>query len=311
VAYALFGALTVHALRRRSAVTEGEAPDTWYEVVGLPLLFLGCAVLIRDRFETPEGAAIAAAWAAFTVVFMALDGASHRARHLAVVLTAVMIGSGALLHHDDLARMVAFAVVAVAGVFTLSRVRGAALLLPIGLSLALGTLVAIREYERRESWTYMPFLNEVALAAVTVVVAYGVLSWLVPRALAAAVKDGAPRLSAEPLTAMRLLGPVAAFLWARQELVGAFSSDVATFLVITFYAVCGVGTILLGRARSVSALRQVGLVLSLYAAVKVVSEASGVDRIGLRVGSYLVVGGFLLGVGYLYRTALPPVDSES
>jgi uncharacterized membrane protein len=72
-----------------------------------------------------------------------------------------------------------------------------------------------------------------------------------------------------------------------------------------------VGTILLGRSRGVSGLRQAGLVLSLYAAVKVVLESSGVDRIGLRVGSYLVVGAFLLGVGYLYRGGAPAVAPES
>ena len=92
---------------------------------------------------------------------------------------------------------------------------------------------------------------------------------------------------------------------------GIASTSGSATQVITYYALTGVGAILLGRARAVSALRQTGLILSLYAAWKVVMEASDVDRIGLRVGSYLVVGVFLLGVGYLYRAGVPDVASES
>jgi hypothetical protein len=47
----------------------------------------------------------------------------------------------------------------------------------------------------------------------------------------------------------------------------------------------------------------VGLALALYAALKAFAQASGLDAVGLRVGSYLLVGGFLLAVGYWYRAA--------
>ena len=310
VAYALFGTITAHALRRRSSATEREGPDTWYEVVGLPLIFLGSALLVRDRIDDPQGAAIAAVWAALTVVFVYVDGASHRARHLAVILTAAVVASAAMLHDRELARIVAFALVALAGVFTFARERGPSLLLPIALSLGFATLRAVILYDQRAHWSYTPFLNDVSLAAAAIVVAYAAQSWIVPRTLGARDAKEGPWNAVETRTALRLLGPVAAFLWVREELVGAVSSDIATFLVITYYAVTGVGTILLGRSRGVSGLRQAGLVLSLYAAVKVVLQASDVDRIGLRVGSYLIVGAFLLGVGYLYRGGAPTVSSE-
>ena len=37
--------------------------------------------------------------------------------------------------------------------------------------------------------------------------------------------------------------------------------------------------------------------------MKALAEASALATVGLRVGSYLLVGGFLLGVGWWYRAA--------
>ncbi|AHG92370.1 hypothetical protein J421_4835 (plasmid) [Gemmatirosa kalamazoonensis] len=55
--------------------------------------------------------------------------------------------------------------------------------------------------------------------------------------------------------------------------------------------------------RRIPAARQAGLALALYAALKAIVQASTLDPVGLRVGSYLLVGGFLLGVGWWYRAA--------
>ena len=95
----------------------------------------------------------------------------------------------------------------------------------------------------------------------------------------------------------------AALLWGRQEFAEAVSPDVSTFLLIGYFAAAGIGAIALGRARSVPAARQIGLVLALYASLKAFVQASALDAVGLRVGSYLLVGGFLLAVGYWYRAA--------
>lgn len=313
VAYALLGALIAHASRRRAAATGDGGPDTWYEAVGAPLMLLLCAVSIDDRYKTPEGAAIAAAWIALTVVFLQLDGATRRSRHLAVILTAAIIASFGLFEGDDVARVAAFSTVAVLGLFAFERFRGTALFLPIGFALFAGAMRSIILYQLRDAWSYTPFVNHASLAAATVVAAALLLSWVAPRVLATSDTRPAPGPWRDDttLTVLRVLGPLLAFVWVRAELAEAFSSDIATFLLITYYAITGVGAILLGRARAVSALRQTGLVLSLYAAWKVVMEASDVDRIGLRVGSYLVVGVFLLGVGYLYRAGVPDVASES
>ncbi|MFN0100299.1 MAG: hypothetical protein ACKVS7_16665, partial [Gemmatimonadaceae bacterium] len=100
---------------------------------------------------------------------------------------------------------------------------------------------------------------------------------------------------------MRIAGPFVAFLWFREEFAYAFSADIAVFLLISYYAVLGVVMIGVGRRRSVAALRNVGLAMALYAGLKAGAQASDIDAIGWRVASYLIVGAFLLGVGYWYR----------
>jgi hypothetical protein len=92
-----------------------------------------------------------------------------------------------------------------------------------------------------------------------------------------------------------------AFFWGHLELRCAFSADVSTFLLIAYYATCGVFAIQQGRVRGEGRLRQVGLSLSVLAALYAILAASNVQQIGLRVGSYLLVGVFLLGVAWWYR----------
>jgi len=90
------------------------------------------------------------------------------------------------------------------------------------------------------------------------------------------------------------------FLWGNTELSRAYSADVATFLLILYYAAVGVAAIFVGRARGIRVLRQVGLGLAIFAALKAIADASSL-AIGLRVGSYLLAGLFLLAVAYWYR----------
>ena len=80
-----------HALRRRSASTEDGGPDTWVEVVGMPLVLLLVALWGDELWRERAAAGVAAAWIAVTAVFLRLDGAAHRARHLSVILVAVLI----------------------------------------------------------------------------------------------------------------------------------------------------------------------------------------------------------------------------
>ncbi|MFL5608508.1 MAG: hypothetical protein ACJ8AD_18785, partial [Gemmatimonadaceae bacterium] len=85
------------------------------------------------------------------------------------------------------------------------------------------------------------------------------------------------------------------------EMAQAFSPDLSSFLLIAYYAACGLASIVAGRILGVQPLRLAGLTLAIYAAVKAVVEASLITGVLLRVGAYGAVGVFLLGAGYLYR----------
>lgn len=87
------------------------------------------------------------------------------------------------------------------------------------------------------------------------------------------------------------------------ELAGGWTPDVAAFLLIAYYAACGLGSILAGRRFGVGRLRLAGLALAIYAAVKAIVEASDIGEVLLRVGAYGAVGVFLLAAGYVYREA--------
>ncbi len=96
------------------------------------------------------------------------------------------------------------------------------------------------------------------------------------------------------------MGGVLTFLWIHVELSHAISLDVSTFLLVAYYAVTGILAIGIGRWRSIPLLRQLGLALSVFAAIKAMVETSSLS-IGWRVGGYLLAGIFLLGVAYWYR----------
>jgi hypothetical protein len=148
----------------------------------------------------------------------------------------------------------------------------------------------------RPAYAYSPFLTPESVAAGAVTAAWSAIAWRVWR-------DGADVFSRADRRLVVAAAGTIALLWGRQEFAQAVSPDVSTFLLIGYFAVAGIAAIALGRARTVPAARQVGLALALYAALKAFFQASTLDAVGLRVGSYLGVGGFLLAVGYWYRAA--------
>jgi len=99
------------------------------------------------------------------------------------------------------------------------------------------------------------------------------------------------------------LGTVIGFaiIWGRMEVAEAFSRDLATFLLIAYYAACGVASIVIGRRLGIQRLRVGGLMLAIYAALKAVMNASDISGVLLRVAAYGAVGVFLLGAAYGYR----------
>ena len=99
---------------------------------------------------------------------------------------------------------------------------------------------------------------------------------------------------------------VLAFVWGRAELGQMISHDVATFAIILYYAVVGILLIWRGRRIGAPLLRHAGLGLAVWAALTALGRAADVQEILLRVGSYLGVGAFLLGVAWWYRADSAP-----
>jgi hypothetical protein len=253
---------------------------------------------------------VAAVWVGFGAVATFTSPRVQRGLHLALALTALAFA--VLLAPDNNVRDVAaLAAVAVAASVLLRDERRTILLLPLGIGLLASSLIAYGLLDDRLRYEYTPFMSIASLTALLATLGWLAASFIATRGVAKS-ESLAVGSAAEALEGpMRVAGPLVAFLWVREELVYAFSTDIAVFLLISYYAILGVVLIGVGRSKSIAALRHVGLALALYAGLKAGAQASDIDAIGWRVGSYLIVGAFLLGVGYWYRARDIDVDQGS
>jgi uncharacterized membrane protein len=101
---------------------------------------------------------------------------------------------------------------------------------------------------------------------------------------------------------MTVMGVSFGVTWAYAVIGGLLRENVDPDLARRSLWTFALGNPLYLLAIGVSLL-SAGLALAIYAALKAVAQASGLSAIGLRVGSYLLVGCFLLGVAYWYRAA--------
>ena len=276
----------------------------------LPLLFLFAALAALPEPASVTGAVTAGLWAAAALVLAYLERDARRARHLATGATAAAAAIGLGLADMPVGLVAALAAHAAAFSLILRRERAAALALPIVLALVGASALAIRLLEERIPYAYPPLLTSASLAAACAAAGWWIFAWNTSRAdIWSGVSS--PERSR---TLVRLLGAAFTFLWIHIELAHAFSPDASTFLLIAYYALAGVGAIFAGRARGIAAARAIGLVLSLVAAAKAIVQAMSIGNVVLRVGSYALVGGFLLAVAYWYRAtgegepapAIPP-----
>ena len=278
----------------------------------LPIAFLIVAVLALPESRGVLGAGVAGSWTLLSLAAARLDLARRRQPALVVAgaaaTTAVVLG---------LARHPVAGVAGLALVGTLLALLAARLaergepsrlvLFPSVFALVTGSLWAQTLLAQRPAYGYTPFLTRPSLAGLAAVGGWAAFAWIVARARWAQptpIAVGAGATAGPPIPGRALvaaLGVVAAFLWGREELARAFSRDLATFLLIGYYAAAGVAAIFVGRRRTVAGARRIGLALAVYAALKALSQSAGLDDVALRVGSFLVVGLFLLGVAYWYR----------
>jgi hypothetical protein len=286
-AVAVVGAMSAYVFIETRAVTR-EAEIAGGLVLPVGFLLAGMMAVGLDR---REGAIVAAAWTAGAFLLARLSS-GRQDLHLMTAGLSLLAAVLVALFENPVACVSALSAAAGLIAYTARRFDLHRPLIPalMGLAVAVAWSQALL-MDRGDAGP--AFLTSESAAALAVVVAALTVRWI-----ALPVAEQGREL-------FDIVAGLALFLWMRIELSQGFPSDTATFLLILYYAVFGLAAIALGRARGPVALRVVGLALALYAAAKAVMEASSLTMIGMRVGSYLLVGGFLLAVAYWYRAAAP------
>ena len=267
----------------------------------LPLVSLGLAYAGAGTGRVRG--AVFAAWTLFALAAWRVERAhSDDERAGAHLLAAAYLGCFAVtpwLWDTPLAFVAGLAGwgVVIAG---LCAAEGSALPL-VGVVLAVGgaALSAIDQLASRSAYDYTPFLTRSSGSAACAALGIAVAGALIGRGA-----GNAGRVAGRPVRLGVLIGFL--ILWGRMEMAQAFSHDLASFLLTSYYAACGVGSIVAGRRLGIGRLRVAGLVLALYAAFKALVEVTEIESLLLRVGAYGAVGVFLLGAGWLYRERTEP-----
>ncbi|MEP6990366.1 MAG: DUF2339 domain-containing protein [bacterium] len=298
----LLAAVTYAAL-----LTRRPAARLWtVSAVALPFVSLGAAYP-GAASGTAQGW-ILALWSVFAFVAWQVERRrGEPVRSGAHLLAAVLLGCLAVtawLWHNPLlfvSGLAGWAVVAAA----LARHEESALpLAGVGVALGGAMLSAFDQLASRGAYSYAPFATRSSVSALMAAVGIAAAGELIGRGDGSA-DEVAPR-------AVRL-GVLIGFVivWGRMEVAHAFNPDLASFLLTSYYAACGVASIVAGRRLVIGRLRVAGLCLALYAAFKAVAEVTDIGSVPLRVGAYAAVGVFLLGAGYLYRDARTPSLAEA
>jgi uncharacterized membrane protein len=299
VALAAFGTVTLYVALRGVSWMPGVALSTGLLALGF-LLAAQLALPAPDSF--PE-ALVAMGWAAMAAIAARFAAPEQREQHLLVAGLSGLAAIPLLLEDRRLLAVPALAAYGAGVAHLARRLDSRTLLLPVALAFLLGGGWAFALLEARPAYAYAPFLGVASATALALVVSV----WLAAREAAPLLHD--PAEEARPPAIVAALGPVALFLWGREELRRAGSPDLAGFLVIAYYAATGVGLIFDGRRRGSDVERRIGLALAVFAALKAIVQASGFTGIGLRVATYLLVGAFLLGVAYWYRAGAEGADT--
>ena len=167
-------------------------------------------------------------------------------------------------------------------------------LLGAALVLMAAALSAVDQLASRWPYTYVPFATRSSASAACVAAGLAVAGWVV-----ADGRVGATRWASRGIRIGSLVGFL--IVWGRMEVAQAFSRDLSAFLLTSYYAACGVASIVAGRRLGIGRLRSAGLLLALYAGLKGLVVVTDIVSVGLRIGAYAAVGVFLLGAGWLYR----------
>ncbi len=295
IAVAVCGAVVALAVVRGfpARVTEGK----WLAAaLVLPGLFVNepFTALPRERMAS---AGVRVTWAVLYAT--AAYANTARRRELLAALGGVFAAWAVSLATHGTMRPIALAILAVA--LAIAARRAALPRMHASVAVALGAAWSLALYAVvARGYSNMPFFTSASLACGAVVLCAALaMQWGIDDDVT--LKDvGVRRRHLAACAAA-----VSAFAWGAVELSYAFDRDASTFLFVVYLAVCGVAAIALGRARGVHVLRQLGLASAVAAALDALIFVFAVDNVALRVGSYLAVGAFLLGVAWWYRAESP------
>jgi Predicted membrane protein (DUF2339) len=296
--------------RLTSAGRVGFAP-AWIDGAVIPLAFAAAAACAGPQTPWWLARATAAAAVLFALaVWRRRVGVSRDA--LAFAGAAMALAAANLAPwHSPVTYPLADVALGLAFLAALRRAPSYSWLGMGGLAFALSGAHTWLLMGRRLPFAYVPFATRESLAAAVLLAALVVVAarsdtWAA--SLRGAFAGDAARAERDGAIAgatARAAPWVWAFLWAHRELAMAWSPSVATLLLVSLEAGAAVAAVGVGRARDMRALRQVGLAVAVLAAVRALAAVGSAQSVSVRIASYLVASGFLLGIAYWYRRRGP------
>ena len=268
-----------------------DAPE-WFDGAIVPGLML---IALWFELGPGDGATAAFALAGATLVFWTSrrEGSLRDAAALVAFGAAVTAGLNATRSSDQLAAATASGMSVLFALLERAIPNRTWRWMP-QLVLVFAGLVALGNVTGRTAYEYVPFGTRQSAVAFAVA-----LGWIV----LARLSDGRGPA--------RAIAWIFGFLWINQELAFAVSPNVSTLLLVSWYAVTGVACVGYGRATAAPRLRHIGLGLGVIAALLALKAAWGLESTGARIGAYLVVAVFLLGIAWWYRQPGPaPAATE-
>jgi hypothetical protein len=265
-------------------------------VVLVPGIFLIAALEPLRPVAGPVAGSVTLAWALAYSVSSLFEQGARRGALIAASGIAGLAAIPMLLDGAPHATPAVLAAYAVLLAVVAKREKQPVVMLAVGASLLTGFSIAAWHIAQLAGYTATPFLSVDSLGMASAVGAAFLASQI---GLPEQVSSSGEVIEREHIAVAA--ASTLTFIWGHLELRRAFSADASTFALIAYYASCGVLAIYQGRVRSERSLRQIGLSLAVLAALYAIGAASGVEQIGLRVGSYLLAGVFMLGVAWWYR----------
>jgi len=290
-------ALGVAAVTYASLLVRNAVSRLW-TVSALLLPFVSLGLASEAIVSREANAAVFALWAAFGFAAWQMErragdewrGATHLLMGSILGATAV----GVWLWPAPLAFVAGLAGWAVAVAWLGRNERHPHALAGVALTVLVTVLSAIDQLASRGAYSYVPFATRSSASALCAAVGIALVGEVIGKGA-----GGASAACDRPVRLGVLIGFL--ILWGRMELAQAFNADLAAFLLVSYYAACGVASIVAGRRLEIGRLRVAGLALAIYAGLKGMVQVTDIGSVLLRVGAYAAVGVFLLGAGYLYR----------